>query len=108
MTLEVQRVGGSAVVTASGELDMEVADRLRAGIAEAVATDARRLVIDLSDVTFVDSTILGVIVGARSRLGRNSGRIHLVIGNPLVLRLFHLTGLDQVFTIHPTREQALR
>ncbi|GAA0903370.1 STAS domain-containing protein [Virgisporangium aurantiacum] len=97
----------SAVVTASGELDMESADELRDGLADAIAADPRRLVIDLSDVTFVDSTILGVLVGARSRLGRNSGRIHLVISNPFVLRLFHLTGLDQVFAIHSTRGQAL-
>lgn len=105
--LKVQRVGDAVVVTAAGELDLAVADQLRDCLVEAIGTDPRHLVIDFSDVTFVDSTILGVLVGARSRLGRNSDRLQLVVSNPSVIRLLRLTGLDQVFTIRSTRDQAL-
>ena len=57
--------------------------------------------------TFVDSTVLGVLAGARSRWGRDDGHIRLVISHPAVLRLFHITGLDQVFTIRPVLAEAL-
>lgn len=118
MQLDVHRPGdtagdpasdarGTVVVAASGDLDMEVAEQLRDCLAEIIDTDPGRLVIDFGDVTFVDSTILGVIVGARSRLGPDGHRIQLVINDPFVLRLFHITGLDQVFTIRPTRDEAL-
>lgn len=110
MNIEVHRVGdntagGTAVVAPSGDLDMAVADQLRDCLSEIIGTGPRHLIIDLTRVTFVDSTILGVFVGARNRLGE--GRVRLVATDPAVLRIFHVTGLDQVFTFHRTRDQAL-
>ena len=103
MKFGVQHVGDAAVVTASGELDLEHADRLRDCLTEILATRPRLLVIDLSAATFVDSTILGVLVGARNRLEG----IRLVASHPGVLKPFRLTGLDEVFTIRATLRDAL-
>lgn len=102
MKLSVQEDGAVAVVAASGELDLEFADSLRDHLNEAIAAEPERLVVDLSGVTFVDSTILGVLVGARNRLGANSDRLQLVASHPEVLKTFRLTGLDQVFHLRPT------
>ena len=106
MNFDVKRVGDTAVITTSGDLDMALADQLRDRLTQTITTDPRRLVVDLTDATFVDSAILGVLVGARNQLG-GTDRIHLVATRPAVLRIFHVTGLDQVFTIHSTLDRAL-
>lgn len=110
MNFDVKRVGDTAVLTTSGDLDLALADQLRDRLAETITTDPGRLVIDLTDATFVDSAILGVLVGARNQLGDQPGgtdRIHLVATRPAVLRVFRVTGLDTVFTIHSTLDRAL-
>jgi anti-sigma B factor antagonist len=104
MKLGVRHLGDTAVVTASGELDLEHADRLRDCLAEILATGPRLVVVDFSGATFVDSTILGVLVGARNRI---ADRMRLVASHPGVLKPFRLTGLDQVFVIRSTLQEAL-
>jgi anti-sigma B factor antagonist len=65
------------------------------------------VVLDLSDVTFIDSTGLSVLLNGLRRLNRLHGQMMLVCANPTVLRLFHVTRLDSTFEILPTREAAL-
>jgi anti-sigma B factor antagonist len=64
------------------------ADQLRARLSDVIMTNPVRVVIDLTDVPFVDSTILGVLVGARNELGRSGGRFQIICSNPAVLSPF--------------------
>jgi anti-sigma B factor antagonist len=99
MNISAQQVGDMTVVIASGELDMAVADQFRARLHDVISAGAAQMVVDLTSVTFVDSTILGVLVGARNQLGHDGDRLRIVCSNAAVLKTFRLTGLDEVFAI---------
>jgi anti-sigma B factor antagonist len=97
---------GVTIVTAAGELDIVGADRLRGLLGELRRQgDISHLVIDLSDVAFIDSSGMGVLVGAQ-RLTQYPLRI-VVAHNP-VRRALHLARLDKVFAIVDSRAKALR
>ncbi|MFG2041239.1 STAS domain-containing protein [Dactylosporangium sp. NPDC048998] len=98
--------GLRAVVTASGELDVATAPELRAYLHKLVDDGASTLVIDLSDVGFLDSTTLGVLISAHKRLAESGGVVELVIPHARLLRIFQITGLDRVFTIHQSPTEA--
>ena len=70
-------------------------------------TGGCRLVLDLSEVQFIDSTALGVLVGALQLSQSNDGEFRLVVGDPFLLKIFHITGFDAMFSIHPQLEDAL-
>ena len=92
------------LIVARGELDLDTASCLKERTAELVEKGAIELVVDLSEVSFIDSTALGALIGARRRV---SGTLAVVATHPQVLRILRMTGLDQVFPLASTREVAL-
>lgn len=66
-----------------------------------------RLLVDLGEASFIDSTTLGVLVGAIKRLRVHRGKLAPACGDPAILRVFAITGLDQVIGVHSTREAGL-
>lgn len=94
------------MVTVTGELDAHTAPQVRE-VVEAAITPSTRLVVDLTDVTFLDSTGLGVFVTALKHLREVDGTLDLVITSPRVLKVFELTGLDVVIPIHEDISGAL-
>jgi anti-sigma B factor antagonist len=99
---------GAFVVSPAGELDAYTSPDLRAELHQLIDTGgARRLVVDLTAVTFLDSSALGVLVGALRRLRERQGELHIVQPRPTVRRIFEITALDGIFELHATREQAL-
>ena len=111
MEIEIgeQEVEGWTVVRASGEIDVATAPALRDRLTELVEGGVDRLVVDLEDVAFIDSTGLGVLVGAvrRARTAPD-GDVRLVCTNPRILKVFQATGLDEVFTIGTTLDETVR
>jgi anti-sigma B factor antagonist len=96
------------VVAPAGELDAFTSPELRTEVHQLIeAGGAERLVVDLTAVSFLDSSALGVLVGARRRLRERGGELHLVEPRPTVRRIFEITQLDGVFELHPTRSDAL-
>ena len=95
------------VITVAGEIHVSTAPRFSEELNEAIRDDAPAVVLDLSDVDFIDSTGLSVLLNGLRRVTRQHGRMALVATNPTVLRLFEITRLDATFDIHPTREAAL-
>ena len=65
------------------------------------------MIVDFSDTTFIDSTTLGVLVGGVKRLRTNDGQLSLVCSDRNITKIFEITGLDRVFTIYATRDEAL-
>ena len=65
------------------------------------------LIVDLTDIAFIDSTGLGVLVAGQNRAGELGGKLSVVCAQERVLKLFRITGLDEVFAIYPTRDEAL-
>jgi len=99
---------GTRLVALRGELDVATVGRLRAALTPIIEDPAAQLlVVDLVEVTFIDSTGLMTLLNALRRLVRRGGRLVLACSNPTVLRLFEATRTDATFEIVATREQAL-
>lgn len=105
--LQVEPAPWGAVVTARGELDLSRVPELRGRLREALAHGARRLVVDLSEATTIDSVTLAAIVGVQRRLGRG-GRVAVATANPYALLVLQASGLDSVVEVFATREEAQR
>jgi anti-sigma B factor antagonist len=97
-----------AILVVGGEVDFEVSPQLKARIMRAIKSGKRRLILDLTDVTFIDSTAIGVLAGAIERLDETGGgSLSIVCAHEKVIQIFEITGLDSVVTVHPSREDAL-
>lgn len=90
-----------------GELDISTAPRFKADLYALVDEGAKDIVVDLAAVSFIDSTALGVLIGGVRRVRPAGGSIVLVTDGRAVKRALALTGLDRVFTVCDTREQAV-
>lgn len=88
------------VITVSGEVDLATSPQLDTAVIAAIDSGATSVVIDLTDVSFMDSSGLGVIVRALKRCREAENDLDLVITNERVLKVFGITGLDQVIPIH--------
>ena len=94
------QTGGIPVVAAFGEIDVATAPPLRDRLQALIAGGSPTVVVDLLGVTFLDSTALGVLVGALKRCREGGGDLPLVITEPRLLKVFEITGLTGVFPIH--------
>src|SRR4051794_24088831 len=106
LSLATRTVAEHTVLEVGGEVDVYTAPRLRERLVELVDGGARNVVVDLGRVDFLDSTGLGVLVGALKRLRAAGGTFSLVCAKEPLLKIFRITALDQVFPIHPTVEAA--
>ncbi len=95
------------VVALSGELDLSDVDTLALQL-ESAAAESDNLVVDLTEVTFVDSTVLGTLVEARNKVTASGGSVVLAGPSKNVRRLLEVTSLDQVFPVFDTVAEAMR
>ncbi len=96
-----------AVFAVSGELDISNGRDLKAEVWEALDAGALRVVLDLTETTFLDSTAIGVIIAAFKRLRPLGGSLAIVNVTDSIGRTFAITGLDEMLTIVPTRNAAI-
>ena len=96
----------TGLVSVAGDLDLSTAPRLKWVLLESLEAGNTRLVIDLSHVTFMDSTALGVLVNIKRQFDED-GQLAIVCAREKILQIFELSGTDGVFAIHSTLEQAL-
>lgn len=106
-TFEVAKVDQWAVMRVSGEIDMATAPRLRQHVVTVTLDAPDGLILDLNGVEFIDSTGLGVLVGAAKRMRMSEGHFRIVCSQPHLVDLFELTRLNEVFDIHETLDSAL-
>ncbi len=107
LSLATRPEGDRTVVEVGGEIDVYTAPQLRSALNDAVADGARHMVVDMTGTEFLDSTGLGVLVGGLKRVRTMDGDLELVCASEKILKVFRITGLTKVFTIHPTIEEAL-
>lgn len=96
----------TSVITAEGDLDLSTAPRLKSMLLDALAGGRTEIVVDLSSVTFMDSTALSVLVAVKRKLDPGT-RLAVVCDRPNVLQVFEFSGTDAAFAIHSTLEDAL-
>jgi anti-sigma B factor antagonist len=97
---------GVAGVVVLGEADIYTAPELKEALTAAIETGATSVLVDLSGATFIDSTTLGVLMGAVRRL-RPGGEVAIACADPNICRIFEITLLDRVFRIFPTPGEGL-
>ncbi|HET6652713.1 MAG TPA: STAS domain-containing protein [Nocardioides sp.] len=105
---EVATNGQQTVVTLTGEIDLSNHAALRGGLNDLITGGTVHLVLDMSGVTFIDSTGLGALIGTRRRVHAFHGSLAIVLNDPATRRVFEVTALDKVFDLHHTLDSALR
>ena len=98
---------GLALVALAGELDLHTASTFKEALLQATDIGPRRVVVDLSEVTFIDSTALGVLIGGAARLQAADGMLDIVCPSDKIRRIFKISGLSHVFAIYDSSEEAL-
>src|SRR3954449_7729660 len=101
----VETVDGSVVMHLGGELDLYNAEELRTALQDALGREPERIILEMSHVEFVDSTALGVLIEARSKLGRST----LLLAAPQLgtRRTLQVSGLDRHLPVHDSVDDAL-
>jgi anti-sigma B factor antagonist len=102
MPLEISTAdlgGGVATVAVAGEVDLYTAPALKTALRETIDAGARNVLVDLSRATFIDSTTLGVLMGAVKRLRPVGGELAIACRDPNIRKIFEITLLDRIFNI---------
>ena len=106
--MDVGERDGFAVIAVTGSVDLITAPKLRERIADVVGDGHLRLVVDLRDTEFLDSTGLGALVGALKRLRLKDGEIRVVCSPGHVRKVFEITHLDRVFPMYESLEASVK
>ena len=102
LSLTASSTGAQTVLDVQGEVDVQSAAQLTDRLVQILDSGQRSVVVDLSRLSFLDSTGLGALVAARNRAQQTGARLSLVCASERMLKLFRITGLDAVFEIYAT------
>jgi anti-sigma B factor antagonist len=106
--MKTERLSETAyVISLSGEVDLYTAPEFKQQLLEVISQGGTQVVVDFTNATFIDSTTLGVLVGGVKRLRTKDGELSLVCSDRNIAKIFEITGLDRVFAIYQTRDEAL-
>ena len=107
-TLTVEEVAGAAVLRVGGELDLLTVPDLQARVYEAIGATSGAVIADLTEVQFLSSTGLTLLLGLQSDLAASGRPLRLVVGgSKAVSRPLLITGLDRILELHPDLDAAL-
>ena len=102
------QIGADAyVVSVSGELDIATAGRFAEEFQRTAERSARRVIVDMVGLTFIDSVALGVLTEGARQLRASGGTCIVVSQDPRILRVFEITGLDRIFQIERSLAEAV-
>jgi anti-sigma B factor antagonist len=104
--LKTENGGGTLVFKLRGSLDLATAPTVRAALTDAAEKSSRDLIVDLTQLEFLDSTGLGVLIGAHRRAAERNGSFRLIISDGPISRLLNITGLIGVFAVYHSIEDA--
>jgi anti-sigma B factor antagonist len=102
-----QLANDTYAISLAGEIDLYTAPEFKQQLLEVIGEGATHVIVDLTSTTFIDSTTLGVLVGGLRRLRAADGQLTIVCSDPNITKIFEITGLDRVFDLTDTRDEAL-
>lgn len=108
LSIHVHVAEGMNVFALTGSMDLATSPTVRAALTEASERGDHKLIVDLSNVDFLDSTGLGALIGAQRRAREFDGDVRLVAKEGQIVRLLRITGLMRIFNVYPTLEEALK
>jgi anti-sigma B factor antagonist len=97
---------GALLFKLRGSLDLATAPTVRAALSEAAEKGNHELIVDLTQLEFLDSTGLGVLIGAHRRAAEHGGSLRLIVNEGPISRLLNITGLIAVFSVYHSIEDA--
>ena len=95
------------IVAVTGEIDLFTAPEFKQRMSAPIDAGCSNLIVDLRATTFIDSSSLGVLIGAHRRLKLRGGSLVVVCDNDAIVKTFRITGLDGVFTLVQSLDDAL-
>jgi anti-sigma B factor antagonist len=107
MSVAIDRRGDWSILHVDGEIDLSTAPRLREQLLTLVVDGSTRVVVDLTGTEVLDSTGLGALMAAYKRLRARGGEMRLVITLPRIRKVFEITRLDLVLSIHDSIDDAV-
>lgn len=107
LTINIEEVNTQAIMTLKGEIDIYTATKLKQELNELVSQENSDVVVDLKDVTYMDSTGLGTFISALKNSEKSGTSLRLIRANERLFRLFQVTGLDDVIDVHAEEEGEL-
>ena len=108
MNVTRQNVGKTMVFVVEGQVDMHTSPDLRRHLRESLTDRAGRIVVDLSKVTFIDSSGLATLIEALQAVRKYGGGLRLCGLSPNVRNLFRLSNLTSIFDLRESREEAVK
>lgn len=96
------------LVEVQGEIDVYTSPRVKETINELIEKGKYNLIINLEGVRYIDSTGLGVLIGALKKVREHQGRILLICTNPQIKKIFNITGLVKIFEIFKSEDEAIK
>ncbi len=96
-----------AIVAVEGEVDIFTSPSFKKAVFRAIAEGATRVVVDLAEVTFIDSTALSVVISGFKGAAARGGTLDVVCRNDNIRRIFEIAGLDQILRVYRSRDEAL-
>lgn len=106
LDLKTEHDGQTCTIALSGEVDVYTSPRLKQELIDLVDAGCTDIVVDLDALTFIDSSGLGVLVSGLRRAKEHGGTLRLICTNEAILKIFRITGLDKVFPLFATVEEA--
>ena len=106
--IDVQKSSGHPVLHVTGEIDIYTAPMFKQAVVNLVSEGNKDVIIDLSGVTFMDSSGFGTLLGATRRLRPSGGGLHLAGPNSTIQRMLRLTRLDSIMRIYDSPEEAVK
>jgi anti-sigma B factor antagonist len=108
LSIHVHVVDDIEVFELTGSLDIATSPTVRAALTSASERGGHQLIVDLTQVDFLDSTGLGALIGGQRRAREFDREVRIVAKEGQILRLLRITGLLKVFSVYPTIEDALK
>jgi len=106
LKVNTRSIHAASIIDLEGEVDVYTAPQLKQQIINLLDKGVRHVVVNLTAVDYLDSTALGVLIGGLKRLRERNGALDLICPNPRIKRVFEITGLDRIFDIYATEDEA--
>ena len=107
MNLDFKMIENSLIVRLSGEFDLHTADYFKEQIEDKLSSKINNLILDLSEIKFIDSSGLGAILAKYKQLNNRGGKLAIVNPTPQVKRIFELSGILKIINIYSSEQEAI-
>ncbi|WP_028306488.1 STAS domain-containing protein [Desulfitibacter alkalitolerans] len=107
MEVKVDKIKGAEIVTVSGKIDAYQSIKLKDALNDIIDRGSKKIIVNLHDVNFLDSTTLGILISALKKIKNKGGEICITRLQPNVEEIFELTRLNKIFTIFSSNEEAI-